>query len=130
MTQKKRANYWLAICLLNGLGIAHAQSINLPISIMPSGQDGVRSADGVQCSSHTGSRKKQMEFGVFQQNPQSTGSWSNQGQTSSYGVYGKLIINLDRDTPAPINCNELLQLEIERLKRELDNTALQARPPK
>lgn len=121
---KIKALSLLLLCLALS-GWVKAQSISLPMSMMPSGQDSVHSSDGVSCQSFTGARRRQMEVGIYGQNPQSNPVFSgNSPQVGAYGVYSKLIINLDSDTPKPIDCNPLLELEVDRMRRETQMDAL------
>lgn len=112
------------------------------------GQDRIRSADGVECQRSTAPRDKWMEFGTV------AGGVGGQGSDYAYqsvyalptgdttvspqnnynraggGVWGKLVINLDKQ-PEQIDCGKLYNLELERLteeNRQLKMGAANARP--
>ena len=111
------------------------------------GQDRIRSADGVECQRSTAPRDKWMEFGtvasgvggqgsdyayqpVYSTNTGTTVAPQNTYNRAGGGVWGKLVINLDKQ-PAQIDCNRLYDLEIERLQeenRQLKMGATNARP--
>jgi len=94
-----------------------------------SGQDRVRSSDGVECVSATGPRRVYMETGVIGSNTNGAGSsttfYGNGAittppayQSNTASVYARIVINLDKPK-AELDCSSLFELEIERLKREL-----------
>lgn len=112
------------------------------------GQDRVRSADGVECVRSTAPRDKWMEFGTvasgvggqgsdYAYQPvyatptgDSTVAPQNQYNRMGAGVWGKLVINLDKQ-PEQIDCGKLYNLELDRLQeenRQLKMGAVNARP--
>jgi hypothetical protein len=133
-----------ALALLGLLAIsplASAQTtlnnINLPQTPQfPQGTDRIRAADGTECSRSTAPRNKYMDMGVLgfgaggqgveNQYPivygANTGNYNipnNSYQRAGGGVYARLVINLDNDTPN-VDCGKLYELELERLKLELE----------
>lgn len=116
---------------------AHSQttigSIQLPNQPQfPQGQDRVRSADGTECSVSTAPRDKYMDIGIV--GGGSTGQGSeysyipqvgpqNQYSRNTGGVYARIVINLDAEKPR-IDCNRLYELEIQRLRAELEQIKL------
>ena len=112
--------------------------INLPYTSPMNGQDRIRSADGVECNRQVGPREKWMEVGSFIS--QGTGQGSDtvySGVTglstttpdyrrATVGVYAKLVVNLDKQQPQ-IDCSSLYELEISRLRRELEESQLKVK---
>lgn len=121
--------------------VANAQTtlsnINLPQTPQfPQGTDRIRAADGTECSRSTAPRNKYMDVGMLgfgaggqgveNQYPivygANTGNYNipnNIYQRAGGGVYARLVINLDNDTPN-VDCGKLYDLELERLKLELE----------
>ena len=112
--------------------------INLPYTSPMNGQDRIRSADGVECNRQVGPREKWMEVGSFV--TQGTGQGSDTvyaGVTgistttpdyrrATVGVYAKLVVNLDKQQPQ-IDCGSLYELEITRLRRELEESQMKVK---
>lgn len=113
-------------------------NIQLPSSPQfPQGQDRVRSADGTECSVSTAPREKFMDVGIVGGSGSGTGvenSYpfvvpganvipSNQYSRVTGGVYARIVINLDPERPK-IDCNRLYELEIDRLRAEIDQLRL------
>jgi hypothetical protein len=109
--------------------------VNLPYTNPMNGQDRVRSADGVECNRLVGPRQKWMEVGSFA--TQGTGQGADtifsgvnglaittpDYRRTTVGVYAKVIINLDKYQPE-IDCGQLYELEIARLRKELEESQL------
>lgn len=103
----------------------------------PQGQDKVRAADGTECSVSTAPRDKYMDVGFVGGGssgsgvenaypffgPSATLMPNNQYSRATGGVYMRIVINLDAKRPR-IDCNELYNLEIERLKAEIEQLKL------
>lgn len=104
---------------------AQSASLAMPFGVVPSGQDRIRSADGVECQSHVGPRNRWMDMGVYSMGNQtnSTALASGDSRGQHVGVYARITINLDRVAPA-IDCTHLYLLEIQRLKREIEDQQL------
>lgn len=113
-------------------------NIQLPSAPMfPQGQDRIRSADGTECSISTAPREKYMDVGVVGGSSSGTGVENsypyvvpgssvvpgNQYNRITGGVYARIVINLDPERPR-IDCNRLYELEIIRLKAELEQLKL------
>lgn len=140
-----KANLLSLACAL-GLGLASLPvlsqttigNIQLPGQPQfPQGQDKVRAADGTECSVSTAPREKYMDVGVVGGGASGTGVEnaypyiapgatllpSNQYNRVTGGVYARIVINLDPERPR-IDCNQLYQLEIQRLKAEIEQLKL------
>ncbi len=96
---------------------AAAQEINnsnlafqLPGVSLPSGHDEVRAADGTSCRSAVGGSGAYLDVGVIG-NPNNL--------SSSQSAYGRLVIPLAMPRKR-LDCTELYQLEIARLRVELE----------
>lgn len=130
-----RSGPWLVAWIGLGASCAMAQnaSLSMPFGVVPSGQDRIRSADGVECQSHVGPRQKWMDMGVYSMGNQTQNLVTNpsDNRNQSIGVYARITINLDPPLPA-IDCTRLYQLEIDRLRREVEdqqmNSKISAQP--
>ena len=98
----------------------------------PSGQDRVRSSDGVQCETSATPRDWYMDLGIVAGRGNGLGSNSNPTiidvnsqfinnnfERNTYAIYARVVINLDKPKPH-IDCGRLYQLEIDRLKAEIE----------
>jgi len=98
----------------------------------PTGNDKVRSADGVQCETSTTPRDWYMDIGIVGGRGNGLGSNSNPTivdvnstfvnnnfERNTMAVYARVVINLDKPKPH-IDCGRLYQLEIDRLKMEIE----------
>jgi len=98
----------------------------------PAGQDKVRSADGVQCETSTTPRDWYMDIGIVGGRGNGLGSntnptiidvnstfMNNNFERNTMAIYARVVINLDKPKPH-IDCGRLYQLEIERLKTEIE----------
>ena len=86
--------------------------LNLPTATLPSGQDEIRTADGTSCRSSVGGDGAYMDMGVL-----GTPETSDVG--ASAAAYGRLVIPFGAK-PSRIDCSQLYNLEIARLKMELE----------
>lgn len=114
-------------------------SVNLPQAPQfPQGQDRIRATDGTECSRSTAPRRKYMDVGVVAAGSGGTGVENqypytyfpgmttppnNQYNRTGGSVYARVVINLDANT-YDIDCGRLYELEIERLKTELEQAKL------
>lgn len=103
----------------------------------PQGQDRVRAADGAECSVSTAPRDKFMDIGVVGGTSSGTGVENaypyvipgttmvpgNQYGRVTGGVYARVVINLDPEKPK-LDCARLYELEIQRLKLEIEQLKL------
>ncbi len=108
--------------------MAQNASLSMPFGVVPSGQDRIRSADGVECQSHVGPRQKWMDMGVYSMGNQTQNLITNpsDNRNQSIGVYARITINLDPPLPA-IDCTRLYQLEIDRLRREVEDQQMSSK---
>lgn len=91
--------------------IYNQNSVALPSMTTPYGQDEVRSASGVACRSSVASSGPYMDMGVIG----SEDVYDRDGTA----VYGRVVIPLGRQ-PRRVDCTSLYELEIERLRMELE----------
>ena len=122
----------IALALLPCAALADLGQLSLPAPpSWPSGQDRVRSSDGVQCETSTTPRDWYMDVGVVAGRGNGLGSNSNPTiidvnsqfinnnfERNTYAIYARVVINLDKAKPH-IDCGQLYQLEIDRLKAEI-----------
>lgn len=128
----------LGLACLPAISQTTVGNIQLPSAPQfPQGQDRVRSADGTECAVSTAPRDKFMDIGVVGGGGQGMGvensypymlpgttfAPSNQYSRVTGGVYARIVINLDPDRPK-IDCNRLYDLEIIRLKAEIEQLKL------
>lgn len=102
-------------CLISQTAFAQSastsgSSFNLPGVSLPQGTDEVRAADGTSCRSAVGGNGAYLDMGAI-------GSPSDNMQSSS--VYGRVLIPLGASSKR-LDCSQLYQLEVERLKMELE----------
>jgi hypothetical protein len=109
--------------LMMGAGLAQAAEtssyqnnsqfgMNLPQAVMPSGQDEIRTSDGTSCRSSVGGNGTYMDLGVL-------GTPESDNINASAAAYGRVVIPLGYQAQR-LDCNQLYQLEIQRLKMELE----------
>ncbi len=91
--------------------IYNQNSVALPQMSTPYGQDEVRTASGVACRSSVASSGPYVDMGVIG----SEDVYDRDGTA----VYGRVVIPLGRQ-PRRVDCTSLYQLEIERLRMELE----------
>jgi hypothetical protein len=104
----------------------------------PQGQDRIRATDGTECSRSTAPRRKYMDVGVVGSGSSGTGVENqyphtyfpgmttppnNQYNRAGGSVYARVVINLDAQD-YNIDCGRLFELEIERLRLELEQAKL------
>ncbi|MDX2309219.1 MAG: hypothetical protein NW216_13335 [Hyphomicrobium sp.] len=90
----------------------YSYGLNLPQVPMPNGQDEIRAADGTSCRSSMASNAAYLDLGAF-------GSQGYNGDVEGGTFYGRVIMPLG-ETPKRLDCAKLYELEILRLKHELD----------
>lgn len=88
---------------------------NLPGVSLPQGQDEVRAADGTTCRSAVGGSGAYLDVGAINGNGSGNGSGYD---SSNVATYGRVVIPLSRGGKR-LNCTELYDLEIARLRAEL-----------
>ena len=86
--------------------------MNLPQATMPNGSDEIRTTDGSTCRSAVGGDGAYMDMGVI-------GSPENQDINATAAAYGRIVIPLGTKAKR-IDCSRLYDLEIQRLKMELE----------
>lgn len=84
----------------------------LPSATLPHGADEVRAGDGTTCRSSLAGNAGYLDFGAV-------GNQDPGRDTLSAGVYGRVIVPLGRK-PARMDCRALYDLEVRRLRHELD----------
>lgn len=84
--------------------------LDLPSVPIPNGQDEVRGADGTTCKTTVASNGAYFDTGVIGSN--------SHGEFNAGGIYGRIVVPLG-DRPSRIDCRRLYELEIERLRLEL-----------
>lgn len=105
----------LALALCGFLSSAMAQDasqnagFSLPGVTLPSGTDEVRAADGTSCRSAVGGNGAYLDVGVI----------GKQSSSNDNAYYGRVVVPLGK-APKRLNCSALYELEIERLKLELE----------
>jgi hypothetical protein len=87
-----------------------SNGFSLPGVSLPSGTDEVRAADGTSCRSAVGGNGAYVDMGMI-------GKSASPADNSSY--YGRVVIPLGR-APKRLDCTKLYDLEVERLKLELE----------
>ena len=91
---------------------SHTTGFSLPGVHSPSGNDEVRAADGTTCRSALGHRGAYVDVGGV--------ASESDGSFGDAAVYGRVIIPLGRK-PSRIDCSRLYELEMERLRMEVDS---------
>lgn len=89
---------------------------NLPPVTMPYGQDQVRAMDGTFCQSSVSNGGAYLDMGVI-------GNGGYEDVPGSGAVYGRLVVPLGTK-PKRLDCTTLYDLEIERLRMELQLTRM------
>lgn len=104
----------LAVLLFAALP-ANADDINqnsgfsLPGVTLPQGTDEVRAADGTSCRSAVGGNGAYLDVGVI----------GKQSTADDNAYYGRVVLPIGR-SPTRLDCAKLYELEVERLKLELE----------
>ncbi|MEO1043675.1 MAG: SPOR domain-containing protein [Pseudomonadota bacterium] len=91
--------------------VFNQNSVNLPNAPMTTGQDIVRGADGTSCQSAIASGGPYLDVGVLQS--------QDFYQRDSAAVYGRVVIPIGKRAKR-LDCTKLYQLEIERMRMELE----------
>jgi hypothetical protein len=86
--------------------------VSLPNASLPSGADEVRAADGTSCRSAVGGDGAYLDVGII-------GAPGRGGSSSSGAIYSRFVMPLGAK-PKRLNCASLYELEIQRLKMELE----------
>lgn len=89
----------------------YTYGLHLPQVPVQNGQDEIRGADGTTCRSSMGNNSAYLDIGAI-------GAQGYGGEVDSGTFYGRLIVPLGQ-TPKRIDCTKLYDLEITRLKHEL-----------
>lgn len=121
-------------------------NVNLPNSAggpFSQGQDRIRSADGTECAVSVAPRTKYLEIGVIGTGVGGQGADGGAypyvgpnnfvPPTQSYSrsggsAYARVVINLDAAAPQ-LDCSRLYEVEIERLKLEIEAAKLMGSVP-
>lgn len=90
--------------------------LNLPQIAVPYGQDEVRAMDGTYCRSSVSNGGAYMDMGMM-------GNGGGDDMPGGGAVYGRVIVPLGKK-PGRIDCTALYNLEIERLRLELQLTKM------
>ena len=104
----------LAVLLFAALP-ANADDVNqnsgfsLPGVTLPQGTDEVRAADGTSCRSAVGGNGAYLDVGVI----------GKQRTADDNAYYGRVVVPLGK-SPKRLDCSRLYDLEVERLKLELE----------
>ena len=104
----------LAVLLFAALP-ANADEVNqnsgfsLPGVTLPQGTDEVRAADGTSCRSAVGGNGAYLDVGVI----------GKQRTADDNAYYGRVVVPLGK-SPKRLDCSRLYELEVERLKLELE----------
>jgi hypothetical protein len=85
--------------------------MNLPYAALPNGQDEIRTADGTSCRSAVGGDGSYLDSGVI-------GTPGGGDIDASAAVYGRIVIPIGPKAKR-LDCTKLYDLEIQRLKMEL-----------
>ena len=86
--------------------------IHMPPMPQNQGQDEVRSSSGLSCRSSNATSGPVMDMGVI-------GSGTNFAEGPNSSLYARVVIPLG-ERPTRLDCNALYQLELERLRLEVE----------
>jgi hypothetical protein len=96
-----------------------ADGILLPSPpVGPGGEDSITTSEGVRCSQSINSSGGYLDFGVAGGDLSSSYGTSSSGAQSAIG-YARIIVPLG-NAPKRLDCKELYDLEIQRLKAEIE----------
>lgn len=98
------------VILPNSSSSYNQQGFNLPSAPRASGQDIIRGAGGVSCQSAVGGNGPTLDMGVIGTN--------DIFSRDSTALYGRVTVQLGKK-PQRVDCNRLYNLEVERLKMEI-----------
>lgn len=90
----------------------YSHGLFLPQVPQPNGQDEIRAADGTTCKTSMASNDAYLDVGGL-------GGQDIDGQFNNGTVYGRLIVPLGT-VPNRLDCSQLYQLEVQRLKHEVE----------
>lgn len=85
--------------------------LSLPYASVPNGQDEIRTADGTSCRSAVGGDGTYFDSGVI-------GTPGGGDVNATAAVYGRLVVPIGSKSKR-LDCSKLYDLEIQRLKMEL-----------
>jgi hypothetical protein len=109
----------LAVC--SGASLAADGILLPPAPVGPGGEDSITTSDGVRCSQSINSNGGYLDLGVaggnLNPNYYTTGYGATAPDQSAIG-YARIIIPLG-ESPTRLDCNALYELEIQRLKAEI-----------
>lgn len=116
------------------LASAFATAASIPSTTsLPNGYDRVKGSSGITCES-TVAPKAYMDFGIVgsdydssEYNPYYTRSGYD--RNDEVMAYAKVVVPIGGNTER-VNCNRLYDLELEKLRAELDYYKIQAQAPK
>ena len=111
----------VASCLMVNPALADSNSyyqnnaqfgMQLPYASMPNGQDEIRTAEGTSCRSAVGGDGTYLDSGVI-------GTPGGNDLEASAAIYSRIVVPLGSKAKR-LDCSRLYDLEIRRLKMELD----------
>lgn len=120
----------LAACLLALEAAAPAQGIYLPPAPQgPGGEDAIETASGARCRQSINGNGAYLDVGVAGSSANRFRDFyaphgENRGGTEALG-YARVTMPLGR-TPKRLDCSRLYEMEIARLKREIELLAMAA----
>jgi hypothetical protein len=124
-------SFLLAACLLAPSGASLAQGIYLPPAPQgPGGEDAIETSSGTRCRQSINGNGAYVDVGVAGstanrfRNFYSVDGNANRGGTEALG-YARITMPLGK-TPTRLDCSRLYELEIARLKREIELLELAA----
>ena len=105
--------------MLAGLAQARADGLSLPYAPQgPGGQDSIETAGGTRCRQSMNGNGAYIDIGAGSVRERMDSRSSKRDEGSLIG-YGRIIIPLGK-RPERLNCKRLYDLEIERLKMEIE----------
>lgn len=108
-----------ALILASCSSLAAADGILLPAAPTgPGGEDSITTSQGVRCSQSINSSGGYLDFGVAGGGALTLGSGAFDAEPTTLG-YARVVIPLGTP-PNRLDCSRLYEMEIERLKREID----------
>jgi len=96
-----------------------------PPPVGPGGEDSITTSEGVRCSQSINSSGGYLDLGIAGGDLSSAYSSSDYGNDDDYGApqsavaYARVIIPLG-EAPTRLNCARLYELEIQKLKAEIE----------
>jgi hypothetical protein len=104
-----RLGILIAAVYLNPTNAYADESFQLPGVTLSQGTDEVRAADGTSCRSSVGGSGAYVDMGLI----------GKKGVSNDGSYYGRLVVPLGKSSKR-IDCSKLYELEVERLKLELE----------